>query len=79
MLAVAAGEDGEDGEDGDGSRWPTPRRRPRVVDPAPSDDEEELEEVGLRPRSLEEFVGQAQLVEHLSIVLQAARQRAPGG
>ncbi len=47
----------------------------RVIDPTPSDPEEELEEVGLRPRSLEEFVGQAQLVEHLGIVLQAARQR----
>ena len=34
-----------------------------------------LEEVGLRPRSLSEFLGQPQLVEHLGIVLQAARQR----
>ena len=48
---------------------------PRVVDPTASDQEEDLEEVGLRPRSLSEFVGQAQLVEHLSIVLEAARQR----
>ena len=48
---------------------------PRVIDPSASDRDEELEEVGLRPRSLEEFVGQSQLVEHLSIVLQAARQR----
>jgi holliday junction DNA helicase RuvB len=47
----------------------------RVVDPAPADGEEELEELGLRPRSLSEFVGQAELVEHLAIVLQAARQR----
>jgi len=36
---------------------------------------EEIEEAGLRPRSLAEFVGQAQLVEHLGIVLQAARRR----
>ncbi len=36
---------------------------------------EELEEAGLRPRTLAEFVGQAQLVEHLGIVLQAARRR----
>ena len=48
---------------------------PRVVDPTASDQDEELEEVGLRPRSLSEFVGQSQLVEHLSIVLEAARQR----
>ncbi len=47
----------------------------RVVDPSASDRDEELEEVGLRPRSLGEFVGQPQLVEHLGIVLQAARQR----
>jgi holliday junction DNA helicase RuvB len=47
----------------------------RVVDPVSSDQDEELEEVGLRPRTLAEFVGQAELVEHLEIVLQAARQR----
>jgi holliday junction DNA helicase RuvB len=47
----------------------------RVVDPVTSDPDEEIEEVGLRPRTLDEFVGQAQLVEHLGIVLQAARQR----
>ena len=48
---------------------------PRVVDPTPSSSDEELEEVGLRPRTLAEFIGQSELVEHLSIVLQAARQR----
>jgi Holliday junction DNA helicase RuvB len=48
---------------------------PRVVDPVPSGRDEELEEVGLRPRTLEEFIGQPELVEHLGIVLQAARQR----
>jgi len=37
---------------------------------------DEAEEVGLRPRTLEEFSGQAQLVEHLRIVLIAARRRA---
>jgi Holliday junction DNA helicase RuvB len=36
---------------------------------------EELEEAGLRPRRLDEFVGQAQLVEHLRIVIEAAAQR----
>ena len=50
-------------------------RGPRVVDPVASDGVEEAEEVGLRPRSLAEFLGQPQLVEHLGIVLQAARQR----
>ena len=48
---------------------------PRLVAPVAADPVEEVEEAGLRPRSLHEFVGQAQLVEHLSIVLQAARQR----
>jgi Holliday junction DNA helicase RuvB len=47
----------------------------RVVDPVPSGRDEELEEVGLRPRTLDEFIGQPELVEHLGIVLQAARQR----
>jgi holliday junction DNA helicase RuvB len=36
---------------------------------------EESEEVGLRPRSLSDFVGQAELKDHLSIVLEAARRR----
>ena len=48
---------------------------PRVVDPVAASSAEEIEEVGLRPRTLAEFVGQSDLVEHLSIVLQAARQR----
>jgi Holliday junction DNA helicase RuvB len=34
------------------------------------------EEGGLRPRSLEDFVGQRELKEHLQIVLEAARMRA---
>jgi holliday junction DNA helicase RuvB len=53
----------------------SPNPGPRVVDPAASNGVEELDEVGLRPRNLAEFVGQPQLVEHLGIVLQAARQR----
>ncbi|HZQ58685.1 MAG TPA: Holliday junction branch migration DNA helicase RuvB [Acidimicrobiales bacterium] len=36
---------------------------------------EAAEESSLRPRSLDEFVGQARLKEHLSIVLEAARRR----
>ncbi len=36
---------------------------------------EEPEDAGLRPKTLQEFVGQTQLVEHLRIVLQAAKQR----
>jgi Holliday junction DNA helicase RuvB len=47
----------------------------RLVAPVVVDGGEEVEEAGLRPRSLTEFVGQAQLVEHLGIVIQAARQR----
>lgn len=46
----------------------------RAVDPvaAVADD---LDEAGLRPRRLAEFVGQPELVEHLEIVLEAARGR----
>ena len=36
---------------------------------------ERAEEAGLRPRSLDEFVGQAQLRQHLQILLEAARRR----
>ncbi|MGA0879345.1 MAG: Holliday junction branch migration DNA helicase RuvB [Ilumatobacteraceae bacterium] len=39
------------------------------------DDVEESEEAGLRPKSLDEFVGQRDLKENLSIVLEAARGR----
>ncbi|MGI8758206.1 MAG: Holliday junction branch migration DNA helicase RuvB [Acidimicrobiales bacterium] len=36
---------------------------------------EETDDAGLRPRRLADFVGQAELKEHLSIVLEAARRR----
>ena len=36
---------------------------------------DDSEEVGLRPKSLEDFVGQAELKDHLSIILQAAVAR----
>ena len=36
---------------------------------------EGVDDVGLRPRRLDEFVGQAELKEHLGIVLEAARRR----
>ena len=45
---------------------------PRTLDPIIAGGEE-VEEGSLRPRSLSEFVGQSDLVEHLEIVLQAAR------
>jgi Holliday junction DNA helicase RuvB len=46
----------------------------RPVDPvaAPA---EEVDEAGLRPRTLGEFVGQRQLTEHLQIVIEAALKR----
>jgi len=46
----------------------------RALDPVAAP-VEEIEEAGLRPRTLAEFVGQPQLIEHLGIVLQAARRR----
>ena len=42
---------------------------------AAADPVEAAEEVSLRPRHLSEFVGQAQLKEHLEIMLEAARRR----
>ncbi|HEV3328934.1 MAG TPA: Holliday junction branch migration DNA helicase RuvB [Acidimicrobiales bacterium] len=50
------------------------RAEPRPVDPTASV-REESDEAGLRPRTLAEFVGQPELVGHLSIVLEAARRR----
>ena len=37
------------------------------------DEVERVEEVGLRPQSLTDFVGQEQLKGHLRVMLQAAR------
>jgi Holliday junction DNA helicase RuvB len=41
-------------------------------DPVP---EELVDEIGLRPRRLDEFVGQAELKDRLAIILEAARKR----
>src|SRR6476659_6168402 len=49
--------------------------REEFLDPSPADDVEEADEAGLRPRRLSEFVGQRELKEHLSIVLEAAKMR----
>src|SRR5580700_11007241 len=46
----------------------------RSVDPV-ADPAELADEARLRPRRLEEFVGQAELTEHLQIVIEAARMR----
>ena len=70
VLAGSAGADGPDagvGADAGAGRG-------RTVDPV-SGTADDAEEAGLRPRDLSEFVGQAELVEHLQIVLQAARRR----
>ena len=42
---------------------------------AATEDEEQPEELTLRPRRLAEFVGQARLRQHLEILLEAARRR----
>ncbi len=45
-------------------------------EPAPAEEPgQEADESGLRPRRLAEFVGQAELKEHLEIILEAARRR----
>ena len=46
-----------------------------VVSLDPAAGPEEVEDSNLRPRKLEDFRGQASVVEHLAIVLEAARQR----
>ena len=48
--------------------------RDEVLVPEPGPDENATE-AGLRPRGLDEFVGQAELKEHLEIMLEAARRR----
>ena len=49
--------------------------RDEFLEPGAGSDLERAEEAGLRPRRLAEFVGQGELKEHLSIVLEAARRR----
>jgi Holliday junction DNA helicase RuvB len=49
--------------------------RDELLDPDPTTDADAVEEVGLRPRRLEEFVGQTELKDHLGILLEAARRR----
>jgi holliday junction DNA helicase RuvB len=52
--------------------------RDELLSAAPIPEETETEtvdEVGLRPRRLAEFVGQAELKEHLAIILEAAQRR----
>jgi Holliday junction DNA helicase RuvB len=49
--------------------------REELLDPSAVPEEEQVAETGLRPRRLAEFVGQAELKDHLSIVLEAARRR----
>jgi Holliday junction DNA helicase RuvB len=50
--------------------------REEFLDPAaPADTADQVDDVGLRPKRLADFVGQRELKEHLTIVLEAARRR----
>ncbi|HEY4331406.1 MAG TPA: Holliday junction branch migration DNA helicase RuvB [Ilumatobacteraceae bacterium] len=49
--------------------------REEFLDPGVNNPVEETDEIGLRPRRLADFVGQRELKEHLTIVLEAARGR----
>ena len=49
--------------------------RDELLVPEPLEPGELSDEVSLRPRTLDDFVGQAELKEHLSIILEAARKR----
>jgi Holliday junction DNA helicase RuvB len=49
--------------------------RDEFLDPAITSPTEHIDEAGLRPRRLDDFVGQGELKEHLAIVLEAAKRR----
>ena len=52
--------------------------RTELLSPHGDDDErrvEDADEVGLRPQSLDDFVGQDELKSHLRVMLEAARRR----
>jgi Holliday junction DNA helicase RuvB len=49
--------------------------RDEFLDPGIEGEHEDAVEVGLRPRTLQDFVGQRELKEHLGIVIEAARRR----
>jgi Holliday junction DNA helicase RuvB len=49
--------------------------RDEFLEPIVASEREVVDEVSLRPRQLDEFVGQRELKEHLDIVLGAAKQR----
>ncbi|MCP5034241.1 MAG: AAA family ATPase, partial [Actinomycetia bacterium] len=51
--------------------------RDEILDPQPLPDETAVmvEEVGRRPKTMADFVGQAELKERLGIILEAARAR----
>ncbi len=49
--------------------------REEFLDPGIEDVSTDLAEVGLRPQTLSEFIGQSELKEHLEIVLEAAKRR----
>ncbi len=49
--------------------------RDELLTPEPIEEAELSDEVSLRPKTLADFVGQAELKEHLSIILEAARNR----
>jgi Holliday junction DNA helicase RuvB len=49
--------------------------REEFLDPGIGDPSSDPAEIGLRPQALAEFIGQSELKEHLTIVLEAARRR----
>ena len=50
-------------------------REEDVFDPTPADDEEINVEKSLRPTQLDEFIGQARVVENLQIAIDTAKAR----
>ncbi len=52
-----------------------PKHRSPSLNPQPADVMEQAEEARLRPQTIQEFVGQSQVVDNLLIFMTAARQR----
>jgi Holliday junction DNA helicase RuvB len=51
------------------------KKSERIVDPKENSDVKRIQEVSLRPRSLSEYIGQAELKKNLLIAIEAAQKR----
>lgn len=75
-VAICCGKHFESWEFAVREEFVDPKIQSELLRPKVEDVVEESEESGLRPKSLSEFVGQRELKEKLTIVLEAARRRS---